>query len=80
VPTFVFTADDDEICTERNLHNFWKNVTSDQPITFKRYSIGRGSDQSVGHFGYFRSKNTHIWQDILETINKVHHDKPLQTL
>jgi predicted alpha/beta hydrolase len=55
-------------------------VTSDQPITFKRYSIGRGSDQSVGHFGYFRSKNTHIWQDILETINKVHHDKPLQTL
>ena len=80
VPTFVFTADDDEICTERNLHNFWKNVTSDRPITFKRYSIGRSSDQSVGHFGYFRSKNTHIWQDILETINKVHHDKSLQTL
>lgn len=75
VPTFVFTADDDEICTERNVHNFWCNVTASQPITFKRYQTQGSTKPTIGHFGYFRTKNRYIWKDILEAIDKVHYGK-----
>ena len=73
IPTVVFSADDDEISTVKNVANFWKNVTSDQPIEFKRYQSSALPKKGVGHFGYFRRHNKPIWQDILASINKVHH-------
>lgn len=72
IPIFVFTADDDEICTEQNLTNFWSHVSSDKVITFRRYKVSELPSKSIGHFGYFRKSNQLIWDDILSTINRVY--------
>lgn len=75
IPTYVFTADDDEICTEQNVHNFWRNVTSKHPIAFKRYQSAQLPAKKVGHFGYFRKHNQAIWHDILTALNETHNAK-----
>ncbi|WP_462163449.1 alpha/beta hydrolase family protein [Pseudoalteromonas xiamenensis] len=71
-PIYVFSADDDEISTERNISNFWQHVSSEQPITYKRYDSAAFPKKSIGHFGYFRKTNMAIWHDILEVINRLH--------
>ncbi len=71
-PIHVMTADDDEICTERNLESFWKNVRSEKGITFRRYRAADFPRGKIGHFGYFREENKEIWSDILEAINGLH--------
>lgn len=71
IPTFVITADDDEICTERNVANFWQHVTSKHPITFKHYKSSEFPAKAIGHFGYFRKQNMPIWLDILHIINEL---------
>lgn len=68
----VITADDDEICTERNLESFWKNVQSDKEITFTRYKAMDFSHGKIGHFGYFREENKEISCDIVEKLNSFH--------
>ncbi|MGL1958297.1 MAG: alpha/beta fold hydrolase [Colwellia sp.] len=72
VPTYVFSADDDEICTDRNISNFWQHVESEHKINFIRYQSAKLPSQRVGHFGYFKKENKKVWADILEKINEVH--------
>lgn len=69
LPIHVFTADDDEICTERNVNNFWKNWYNKQEIHYTRYQSAQLNKGSIGHFGYFRKKHQSIWQDIVNTLN-----------
>lgn len=70
IPIHVFVADDDEICTEKNMHNFWKNVSSSQEIKFTRYESSTFPKKAVGHFGYFKKENQIIWNDILNALNR----------
>jgi predicted alpha/beta hydrolase len=71
-PIHVITADDDEICTERNLESFWKNVQSEKGITFRRYKAMDFPRGKIGHFGYFREENKKVWGDILDQLNSFH--------
>jgi len=72
LPIHVVTSDDDEICTEDNVKNFWKNVGSKQPITFARYKSAEMPLGRIGHFGYFRKENKQIWQDVLRKLVAFH--------
>jgi len=75
IPTFVVSADDDEICTEPNVANFWTHVTSNKPIRFKRYKAAESATKAIGHFGYFRQHNKPIWLDILKMINELENER-----
>lgn len=68
-PVHVYTASDDEISTEDNTKNFWKHISTKEPVKFTRYNAADMPRKSVGHFGYFRSANEPIWQDILASLN-----------
>ncbi|VUD45966.1 hypothetical protein TDB9533_00729 [Thalassocella blandensis] len=67
-PIHVFSADDDEISTEKNLENFWRHVSSQHPINFTRYRASDSLKKHIGHFGYFKKDNLQIWQDILDKL------------
>ncbi|WP_462159694.1 alpha/beta hydrolase family protein [Pseudoalteromonas sp. GB56] len=71
VPTYVFTADDDEISTPRNVDNFWQQVSPKQPIKFKYYNSSLSPSGKIGHFGYFRKSNKQIWIDILTKLDEL---------
>lgn len=70
MPVHVISACDDEISTPNNINNFWQHVRSQFGITFKQYSASASPEKKIGHFGYFRRTNTHIWQDILQQIER----------
>lgn len=69
MPIHVFTADDDEISTKRNVENFWKNVHSSGGIQFTWYKSLESPQKKITHFGYFKKANRYIWEDILSKLN-----------
>ncbi len=69
MPIHVFVADDDEICTKRNMNSFWKNVVSSKGIQFTEYRALEFPSKEIGHFGYFKRANRKIWDDILLALN-----------
>lgn len=68
-PIHVISADDDQICTPKNLDILWSRIKSQKPITFKQYQAADTPQKTIGHFGYLRRENTHIWNDILQKLN-----------
>lgn len=71
-PTVVITADDDEICSEPNIRNFWKNIETNASLQFVRYKAAKFDSKAIGHLGYFRRRNSFIWNDILNLILTFH--------
>ena len=68
MPIHVFVADDDEICTEKNMKNFWKNISSSEGIFFTKYKARDFPSQKIGHFGYFKKGNQRVWFDLLKVL------------
>lgn len=68
-PTYVISSDDDEICTEPNIRNYWKHIPRPPTLRFIRYQTAQLASESVGHLGYFRRKNRAIWEDMLAILN-----------
>lgn len=69
-PVHVITASDDEISTPKNTENLWKHIHSQHGISFKSYDAASSPKRAIGHFGYFRKANQHIWQDILQQLQE----------
>ena len=68
-PIEVFTAIDDEIATRKNIHSFWKNVSSTFHINFQWLDPKDYGIQSIGHFDLFRKKNKKtLWPLIIKVI------------
>jgi|SRR5699024_7852936 len=68
-PVQVITADDDDISTEFNTQRLWKHISSTKPIAFTNYVAAEAPQKKLGHFGYFRSSNQHIWADMLRHLD-----------
>lgn len=68
-PVHVYTADDDEISTAKNVASLWKNIETKQPVKFTVYQSAKMPKKAVGHFGYFRRANKAVWQDVLTSLN-----------
>lgn len=67
-PIHVIVADDDEICTARNMKNFWKHVESPKGIQFEVYKANEFSRKKLGHFGYYKKGSERIWRDIVSVL------------
>ncbi len=70
-PTYILTADDDEISTTRNVESFWKHTKLLGPKTQINYQAKDFPRKMIGHFGYFRPENRKIWEDISDILS--HH-------
>jgi predicted alpha/beta hydrolase len=71
-PIKVYYASDEEISTEQNIHNFWKNVKTTKKISKEKLRPEDYGLKKIGHFGYFKPnlKNT-LWAKILSDINRL---------
>lgn len=69
-PIHVIVADDDEICTPRNMKNFWKHIKSKKEINFHTYMAKDFSRKKLGHFGYFQKGREQIWSDIVSVLDE----------
>ncbi len=67
-PIHTFIADDDEICTQRNVENFWKHITSKEKITCVSLKSKTFPRQKLGHFGYFKKINNKFWDDLVDVL------------
>lgn len=68
-PVHVYTADDDEISTAKNVASLWGKIETHEPVKFTFYTAANMPKKAVGHFGYFRRANQSIWQDVLASLN-----------
>jgi predicted alpha/beta hydrolase len=70
-PIKVYYASDEEICTEMNTNNFWKNVKTSKSITKEKLAPENFGLKRIGHFGYFKTNlKDSLWNTILSDINQ----------
>lgn len=71
VPIDVLIASDDEICTPKNVENFWKHVASTKTITVQYIDPSEYGKKEIGHFGFFRKIfNKTLWPIGLDKLQK----------
>jgi len=68
-PVHIFWVTDDSISNKRSIPAFWNNVKSKAGITFTELSPVEFKEKSIGHFGFFKKRNsTKFWPMGLEKL------------
>ncbi len=71
-PIHVYYSTDDTISNAKNTAAFWRNVKSEQPITFTELSPKQFGLKKIDHFGYFKkSMKDSLWADVVKRLNNI---------